>query len=579
MIRTSRIWLAFGFGFAILLAALAWVSWTAVRLNRAEAEARNRATLEEAVRLALWRMDSAAGPILAKESTRPYFSYSSFYPAERAYNNMFAQFRPDEIIVPSRLLTERSPYIRLHFQVDPSGAITSPQVPTGNMRDVAERGYLTRDQIQSAAALLEELSAVLRASDLGKLAPKSPAEPQPAKVQPGSWYAQSEEAQSATQQRRNVLEYGARGRAATNVQSVSLPQGPGNVREGILKPVWLGDRLLLTRRVVVKGEDYVQGCWLDAAAIEKWLLAEAADLLPNATLKPIVGGVTDDDVRVLASLPLRLLPGAIAEAAVAPSTLNLSLGLSVGFVVLGALAVAFLLRTAMTLSERRAAFVSAVTHELRTPLTTFRLYAEMLAGGMVTEESKRQEYLETLRDESDRLGHLVENVLAYAQLERGADDLAGATLEPHDFLEHVVPRLQEHARRSGKELVVELPDEELPQSVHADPGAIERVLFNLVDNACKYAAGATDTRIHIAPRTTGGRLQIRVRDHGPGVPPKDARRIFKPFRKSARDAAHSAPGVGLGLALSRSLLRRMGGDLHLEPSETGACFVLELAAA
>ncbi len=71
MIRTARIWLAFGFGFAILLAALAWVSWTAVRLNRAEVEARNRATLEEAVRLALWRMDSAAAPILAKESTRP----------------------------------------------------------------------------------------------------------------------------------------------------------------------------------------------------------------------------------------------------------------------------------------------------------------------------------------------------------------------------------------------------------------------------------------------------------------------------------------------------------------------------
>jgi signal transduction histidine kinase len=73
--------------------------------------------------------------------------------------------------------------------------------------------------------------------------------------------------------------------------------------------------------------------------------------------------------------------------------------------------VALVLRGMMALSERRASFVSSVTHELRTPLATFKLYSEMLADGMVREEAKKQQYLETLTGEADRLGHLVENVL------------------------------------------------------------------------------------------------------------------------------------------------------------------------
>ncbi len=75
-----------------------------------------------------------------------------------------------------------------------------------------------------------------------------------------------------------------------------------------------------------------------------------------------------------------------------------------------------MLRGVLALSERRASFVSAVTHELRSPLTTFRMYAEMLAEGMVRDEQQRDRYLSTLRQEADRLSHLVDNVLQYARL-------------------------------------------------------------------------------------------------------------------------------------------------------------------
>ena len=92
--------------------------------------------------------------------------------------------------------------------------------------------------------------------------------------------------------------------------------------------------------------------------------------------------------------------------------------------------VALVLHGWITLSERRGAFVSAVTHELRTPLTTFRLYTDMLAGGMITDEDKRRDYIRRLNQESERLSHLVENVLLYARLSgtRRWKDLSTITL-------------------------------------------------------------------------------------------------------------------------------------------------------
>src|SRR5208337_3642808 len=87
-------------------------------------------------------------------------------------------------------------------------------------------------------------------------------------------------------------------------------------------------------------------------------------------------------------------------------------------VLLAAGAVAALLANVMRLGQRRADFVSAVTHELRTPLTTFHMYTEMLSEGMVTDPQQQRDYLTTLRLEASRLSHLVENVLAFARLER-----------------------------------------------------------------------------------------------------------------------------------------------------------------
>jgi signal transduction histidine kinase len=92
---------------------------------------------------------------------------------------------------------------------------------------------------------------------------------------------------------------------------------------------------------------------------------------------------------------------------------------------------------------------------------------------------------------------------------------------------------------------------------------VEQILFNLVDNAAKYARSATDRRIHVAVRRNGGRIEFAVRDHGPGIPPRYRSRRIRPFGKSAEESAETAPGVGLGLALCGRLARQLGGRLEI----------------
>ena len=136
MNRPWHIGTVFGLCLAVVLGAVGWLTVTVVRLNRAEALARQQAAIEENVRLALWRADSALAPLVARESGWPYFVYSSFYPAERPYSRTFSEARRGEALVPSPLLTPAWPQVLLHFQIDPDGAYSSPEIPPENLHDL-----------------------------------------------------------------------------------------------------------------------------------------------------------------------------------------------------------------------------------------------------------------------------------------------------------------------------------------------------------------------------------------------------------------------------------------------------------
>ncbi|MBN2446906.1 MAG: HAMP domain-containing histidine kinase [Phycisphaerae bacterium] len=607
MKRPWHIWLAYALCLGVGLAGVVAISLLALHLYRAEADARRQALVEENVRLALWRMDSALAPLIAQENTYPYFVYNSFYSARHAYPRMASKGASSEMHFPSPLLTLDSPYIRVHFQLSADGTLSSPQVPLPPLRDVALDGYTTSERIDSFEQKLDELRPALHYDALLAALPAPGRESphvvmldwprdnvqqqeaqsdvqqvgMPQAVQQAE--AMQQKAQSSRQTWLNSNELQARSRSQQQSVNQAIEfnaanwalSGDAATLASVTKPIWLGDVLVLARRVNVDGTPAVQGCQLDWPAIRTWLLSEVADLLPNASLEPLPVASTDQRDRLLAALPVRLVPGAIPG--ITPPALSPILVIAWSALLLAAIAMTVLLFGTILLSERRASFVSAVTHELRTPLTTFRMYTEMLAEGMLTDAEKRHRYLDTLRVEAERLSHLVENVLAFARLERGKGHAGSNGVVIGELLDRTVERLERRAAQAGMTLTVELPEEMRRQNVRADSSCVEQILLNLVDNACKYAAGAADNTIHIGASHTNGLVTLHVRDHGPGIAPTDERRIFRAFHKSARQAAHTAPGVGLGLALSRRLARDMGGDLRLSrTANTGACFELLL---
>ena len=574
----------FGLCVLVVLAGAGWMTALALRADRAELEARRQALLEENVRLALWRLDSALAPLLATESTRPYFAYSAFYPANRVYTQMFAAIESGELLVASPLLGFSSPYIRLHFQYGPDGELSSPQVPQSRLRSLAPAV-----QTVSAAAQprLAELSQLVNADDLAHALAARDATPAGRGPSPIVAIAPSESQMAIQQRARGISEFQRRASNLTQaiLSNAYLQKGSEqSVAATPMTPLWVGETLLLVRRVTVGSNTYLQGCWLDWPAIQQWLLGEIEDLFPDAKLIPARSTVPKAEQRMLAALPMQLVPGEhFPEALDGLSSIRLSVLFTWICVLSGIVAAAVLLRATVQLSERRQAFVSAVTHELRTPLTTLRMYTEMLRDGMVTDEQQRQRYLQTLSREADRLGELVENVLAYARLERGRATRPRERLTVAELLNRFEERLTQRADQAGMTLVI-LPDRSAGMNdpahlamLHTEPGAVEQILLNLVDNACKYAAAASNKTIQLALARGGKHLLFRVRDYGPGISSREARHLFQPFCKSARRAAETAPGVGLGLALSRQLARHLCGELCLDTSVSeGACFILRL---
>lgn len=576
MKQLGSIWLIFGLCVALAAGAMARLGGTALSLERAEASARRQAALEENLQLALWRMDSALSAMMAEESARPYFTYSPLYPAERAFTNMFAEIGRGDVLIPSPLLTFRSPQIRLHFQYGPDGRLSSPQVPAGNMRDLAEHRYLSPELIEEASRRLAELGKLVTRKDLAAaLVVEDPASPE--QTNPTLAFGPVSESKSSN-------EYMMRSRNSRQAQSAPPAEAQplsarSSLSQGPLQAVWIGPNLLLARRVRVLEGTFLQGCWLDWDVIRRDLMERAVDLLPHARLHAVLTQGEAAPTRMLASLPVRLVSDSSAdEPEPRWSPVRLSLWIAWACLAVAAVAVALVLHGALALSERRGTFVSAVTHELRTPLTTFRLYTEMLDEGMVASPDVQRSYLRTIRAEADRLGHLVENVLSFARLERGRAALGHEVVAPDELLDRLVPRLQLRASQAGMEFVCGSVDSRV--NVRADISVVDQILSNLVDNAVKYARGAADRRIQLDVAPAGRWLALTLRDHGAGLDRKVIRRLFRPFSKSANDAAQSAPGVGLGLALSRRLARSLGGDLRLEENgPLGASFTLTIPFA
>jgi signal transduction histidine kinase len=626
MKRPWQVWLVFAICVVGAAAAVAVLTRQALQANYLRQAAQAEAELEQRVSLALWRMDTELAPLVAAEIVRPPSSYRpqrSIAPRFNEESPWAEEPQQQEVAAPSQQSESQSvqmpvqdaappvvpppPYVLLQFEVRADGSWHSPQSadsiypnePNGPSPSTRLAELASTVALPQLIAMLP-ITALPSAADVGTQNAATPtADYNPfakdlqffAGNSPGAEVPLSPEevvskdgvpakGKAADFAQRNLrYQAAARQNLLTQQRFSNMPPDAmiENEQVGISRPIWLGDRLILARRVGFKGETTVQGSWLDWPALKTRLLAEATDLLPTAGLQPVRETTPADPARMLAGLPVRLVVAPAAVDAAIPSTLAWSLGLAWGGVALAALAAGALLAGVLALSERRAAFVSSVTHELRTPLTTFRMYAEMLARGMVPDAQRRQEYLQTLQREAERLTLLVENVLAYARLERGRKPTAIDRVTVGELLERIGPRLVSRAAQAGMQCEVQIEPSAADQLLTTDVNAVEQILFNLVDNAAKYARDSADRRIHVEAGSDDRWLRVTVRDHGPGIEQSRWSRPMQAFGKTAEQSAETAPGVGLGLALCRRLAQQLGGRLEIAANYgDGAVVVLQL---
>ena len=255
--------------------------------------------------------------------------------------------------------------------------------------------------------------------------------------------------------------------------------------------------------------------------------------------------------------------------------------LLLGVLVFAAIITGLILNTLFLVREIRRndqhdAFVNAVTHELKTPITSIRMHLETLMsrGAAVTPE-KRAEFYGVMLEDTSRLLETVEQVLHTGQ--------AGRTplhLERHDLgalAEECVSFTRSRLR---------LPESALRLSpvtgtveVLGDRNELRGAIVNLLDNAVKFSGEHVDVEVQVAQN--GDRAFVKVRDRGPGLPPSEARRIFKRFYRVPGPLTQRVKGTGLGLFIVQSAAKRHGGMAYAESGGpgTGSTFYIELPAA
>ncbi len=219
----------------------------------------------------------------------------------------------------------------------------------------------------------------------------------------------------------------------------------------------------------------------------------------------------------------------------------------------------------------RAALLAAVSHDLRTPLAAAKAAVTGLRSAeAVLSRDERDELLATAEESLDRLTRLVENLLDMSRLQAGALSVFPRPIGLDDVVPHALDELGPPARH----IAIRIPDD-LP-TIDADPALLERVLVNLVGNALRHAPSGRPPVITAS--SLADRVELRVVDHGPGIPAAHRDQVFQPFQRLGdRD---NTTGVGLGLALSRGLTEAMNGTLTPEDTPGGGLtMVVSLPAA
>jgi two-component system phosphate regulon sensor histidine kinase PhoR len=229
--------------------------------------------------------------------------------------------------------------------------------------------------------------------------------------------------------------------------------------------------------------------------------------------------------------------------------------LSCAVIVLGVATILLAAEKERRISALKSDFVANVSHELKTPLALVRMFGEMLQSGRVASDEKRQQYLDIIVSESERLSALIENVLDFARVERGREAYDFSEGDVGEAAAKAVSVYRYRAERDGIDLAIELAGD-LPRT-RIDARALELAIINLLDNALKYAPGSEVVTVQV--ERDSGAIVVRVVDRGPGVPLEDQGRIFERFVRGSTARGQPIRGSGIGLALVKHIAESHGG--------------------
>ena len=225
--------------------------------------------------------------------------------------------------------------------------------------------------------------------------------------------------------------------------------------------------------------------------------------------------------------------------------------------------------------QMRNEFIANVSHELKTPMTTIAGFADGILDGTIPKDQE-EKYLTTIADETRRLARLVRQMLDLSRMQsKGVDLSRRRDFDVNELIISTLLSFEARAEEKGLDVDLQLP--EVHMLVTADPDAITQVLYNLLDNAVKFAE--VNSVLTVSLWKENGKAYVSVKDRGATIPPDDLPMIFDRFHKSDRSRSLDRDGVGLGLYLVKSILDAHNEDIAVTSRDGVTEFVFTLRLA
>ena len=227
------------------------------------------------------------------------------------------------------------------------------------------------------------------------------------------------------------------------------------------------------------------------------------------------------------------------------------------------------------LNQAHLDFVSTVSHELRTPLTSIKGFADtFLNAGDKLDKEQQKKFVFIIKNQTDRLIRLVENLLTVSRLESQKDKYIFKVIDFNKFIEQILYNVSSQNHKIKVEILPNLPP------VWADADKLEQIMTNLISNAVKYSKSGTEIIITAGFAANDPEsIEIKVKDQGVGIPEEFLPKIFTRFSRIDNPLTREIEGTGLGLYITKSLVENMGGKISVESYNNGSIFIVKLPMA